>query len=295
MRNLPLDRKKYLLRQNRQFGSMSKAMARQSSVPGAQQPVTTSSSGSGTILPRLVPQLTGNGLINRLSGWGGSNSSTPSTPTQESEQPINSDTSVSSNKPATARGRKSVDGPDADPPPLQPQTTGGMWSSWWTSSGGADKAQKQTPKWYVDGLKGGRSVDMKLVKHLISLRVHLSTASLTWIEEFVQERKGMDALGLLLGGLVGRSGKRKALTDVENTVLFELVKCLRVLLNTEVWFTVRQQPSTDVPLAGISRSHFVPDHDYPHRLFDIRKQCEAQSPRGHRSRCDQLYIGAGGP
>lgn len=295
MRNLPLDRKKYLLRQNRQFGSMSKAMARQSSVPGAQQPVTTSSSGSGTILPRLVPQLTGNGLINRLSGWGGSNSSTPSTPTQESEQPINSDTSVSSNKPATARGRKSVDGPDADPPPLQPQTTGGMWSSWWTSSGGADKAQKQTPKWYVDGLKGGRSVDMKLVKHLISLRVHLSTASLTWIEEFVQERKGMNALGLLLGGLVGRSGKRKALTDVENTVLFELVKCLRVLLNTEVWFTVRQQPSTDVPLAGISRSHFVPDHDYPHRLFDIRKQCEAQSPRGHRSRCDQLYIGAGGP
>ena len=295
MRNLPLDRKKYLLRQNRQFGSMSKAMARQSSVPGAQQPVTTSSSGSGTILPRLVPQLTGNGLINRLSGWGGSNSSTPSTPTQESEQPINSDTSVSSNKPATARGRKSVDGPDADPLPLQPQTTGGMWSSWWTSSGGADKAQKQTPKWYVDGLKGGRSVDMKLVKHLISLRVHLSTASLTWIEEFVQERKGMDALGLLLGGLVGRSGKRKALTDVENTVLFELVKCLRVLLNTEVWFTVRQQPSTDVPLAGISRSHFVPDHDYPHRLFDIRKQCEAQSPRGHRSRCDQLYIGAGGP
>jgi hypothetical protein len=75
---------------------------------------------------------------------------------------------------------------------------------------------------------------MKLVKHLISLRVHISTASLTWIEEFVQERKGIDVLGTLLAGLVGKSGKRKALTEVESTVLFELIKCLRVLLNTEV-------------------------------------------------------------
>ena len=77
-------------------------------------------------------------------------------------------------------------------------------------------------------------MDMKLVKHLISLRVHLSTASLTWIEEFVHERRGMEVLGMLLAGLVGKSGKRKALTEVEGTVLFELIKCLRVLLNTEV-------------------------------------------------------------
>lgn len=238
MRNLPLDRKKYLLRQNRQFGSMSKALARQSSVPGVQQPALTGSSGSGAILPRLVPQLTGNGLMNRLSVWG-SSSSTPSTPTQESEQPIILDTHASPGKPTTVRGRRSIDGPDAEPLPLQPQATGGLWSSWWTSSGGADKAQKQTPKWYVDGLKSGRSMDMKLVKHLISLRVHLSTASLTWIEEFGQERRGIDALGLLLGGLVGKNGKRKTLTEVESTVLFELIKCLRVLLNTEVWYTDR--------------------------------------------------------
>jgi len=235
MRQLPLDRKKYLLRQNREFGSMSKASARQSSAPGVRHPATIGPSGSGTILPRLVPQLTGNGLMNRFSVWGSSGSSMPPTPTLESEQPTNSDTAATTNKPATVRDRKSIDGTDADPLPLQPQTTGGLWSSWWTSSGGAvDKAQKQTPQWYVDGLKGGRSVDMKLVKHLISLRVHLSTASLTWIEEFVQERKGIDVLGTLLAGLVGKSGKRKALTEVESTVLFELIKCLRVLLNTEV-------------------------------------------------------------
>jgi diaphanous 1 len=231
MRNLPLDRKKYLLRQNREFGSMSKSLVRQSTIPAAQLPTPP---GPGAILPRLVPQLTGNAIMNRLSVWGSSSSSTPSTPTQETEQPTNPDAPATNHKPATAGGRKSIDGPDADPSPLQPQTTGGLWSSWWTSSGGVDRAQKQTPKWYVDGLRGGRSVDMKLVKHLISLRVHLSTASLTWIEEFAQERKGIDVMGSLLAGLVGKSGKRKALSEVESTVLFEVIKCLRVLLNTEV-------------------------------------------------------------
>lgn len=75
---------------------------------------------------------------------------------------------------------------------------------------------------------------MKLVKHLISLRVHLSTAQLVWIEEFLRDEKGMDALGTLLAGLVGKGGKRRALTDNEESVLLELVKSLRVLLNTEV-------------------------------------------------------------
>jgi hypothetical protein len=111
-----------------------------------------------------------------------------------------------------------------------------LWSSWWASSGGADKSQKQTPKWYIDVLRGGRNVDMKLVKHLISLRVHISTAGLTWIEEFVQERKGIEVLGSLLAGLVAKSGKRKPLSEIESTVLFEVIKCLRVLLNTEVWY-----------------------------------------------------------
>ena len=236
MRHLPVVRKKYLLRQNREFGSMSKAFTRKSSVHGIQQPATIGPSGSVAILPRLVPQLTGNGLMNRLSVWGSSSSSTLPTPIAESEPAINTDNTATADKPATVKDRKPIDGTDADPQPLQPQTTGGLWSSWWASSGGMeDKAQKQTPKWYADGLKGGRSVDMKLVKHLISLRVHLSTASLTWIEEFVQEKRGMDALGTLLAGLVGKSGKRKALTEVEGTVLFELIKCLRVLLNTEVW------------------------------------------------------------
>jgi diaphanous 1 len=74
---------------------------------------------------------------------------------------------------------------------------------------------------------------MRLAKHLISLRVHLSTVKLAWIECFVGEQSGMDALGTLLIGLVGKGDTRK-LTDTEETVLLEVVRCQRVLLNTEV-------------------------------------------------------------
>jgi hypothetical protein len=125
--------------------------------------------------------------------------------------------------------------------PIQPQTTGSLWSSWWVSSGGEDAptkkgAMKETHKsagGYVEALRAGKSADPKLIKHLISLRVHLSTATLAWIEEFVVTEKGLDALGSLLAGLVGKGGKSRDLNDVQTTVLLELVKCLRVVLNTE--------------------------------------------------------------
>lgn len=121
--------------------------------------------------------------------------------------------------------------------PLKPQSTGGLWSSWWASSGGEKGAQAKendkTASWYVDGLRSGK-LDMKLVKHLISLRVHLSTASLAWIEEFVSELKGLEALRKLLFGLVAKGGKRKKLQEIEGTVLLEVIKCVRVLLNTDV-------------------------------------------------------------
>lgn len=143
--------------------------------------------------------------------------------------------------------------------PIQPQTTGGLWSSWWSSSGGektstvssrsgsisslsaitstATSSTTKTPVWYVNGIKSYRPTDSKMVKHLISLRVHLSTANLAWIGEFVNDQGGLDALGGVLAGLVGKGGKRKRLGDVEEMVLLEVTKCLRVLLNTEVRFT----------------------------------------------------------
>ena len=128
------------------------------------------------------------------------------------------------------------------PQPLQPQTTGGLWSSWWVSSGGEKSTTGQSkgvakeakaPKWYVDRIKG-KPLDAKLVKLLISLRVHLSTARVFWVKEFVETEAGLDALSAILASLVGKAGKRKQLTDIEEAVLLEMMKILRVLSNTEV-------------------------------------------------------------
>jgi hypothetical protein len=163
-------------------------------------------------------------------GWASSGSGPTSEKTSYETQ-TSFDSSVNGKK------RQSTDLIVEDPPQLQPQTTGGLWSSWWTSSGGdkaGDKVQKESPKWYVDGIRNGKITDMKLVKHLISLRVHVSTANIAWIEEFVRQEQGIEALGNILATLVSKGGKRKILTEVESTILFELVKCLRVLLNTEV-------------------------------------------------------------
>lgn len=49
--------------------------------------------------------------------------------------------------------------------------------------------------------------ELKLARHLISLRVHLSTAQLGWIDSFVVEARGCQALGNLFkefvnGGLL---------------------------------------------------------------------------------------------
>lgn len=75
---------------------------------------------------------------------------------------------------------------------------------------------------------------MNLVKHLISLRVHLSTAIVAWISDFVDEEKGVEVIGTLLASLVSKGGKRKSLNEIEDMILLEIIKCLRVLMNTEV-------------------------------------------------------------
>lgn len=126
--------------------------------------------------------------------------------------------------------------------PLAPQSTGGLWGNWWASPAAAsssdpasaDRTKPKSAAWYVDNLKPGVLTGSKLAKHLISLRVHLSTAKLTWIERFVDAEKGMDVLGAVLERLVGKGSKRRKLAEIDDTILAEVVKCFRVLLNTEV-------------------------------------------------------------
>lgn len=226
MYKLPPQQRHYLFKQHREAraASLSKATTPRAVTHAAQASTYSPASANG-IIPRLVPQLTGDsGIMKRFSivGWGSS--------TSPSHSPRSSTDFDAAKKERPATPTK------VEAQPMQPQTTGGLWSSWWSSSGG-DKAQTEatkTPKWYVDGIRSGRPADIKLVKHLISLRIHLSTADLAWIEEFVADCKGMDALGLLLAGLVAKGGKRKQLQNVEETVLLEVIKCIRVLLNTDV-------------------------------------------------------------
>ena len=232
MYELPAIHKKYLLEQHQESRSRPSVTSSQNSQPSYVASYGPSSSSA--LLPSLVPQLTGDsGLMRRfsLAGWGTGGTAPPTI----SSEPDRSSGEFVSN--ATGKGRAQVE----ELQPIQPQTTGSLWGSWWVSSGGENAPGQKTgmnetyksARGYVEALRAGKSVDAKLTKHLISLRVHLSTAKLAWIEEFVVMEKGLDALGTLLAGLVGKGGKRKNLNDAETSVLLELVKCLRVLLNTE--------------------------------------------------------------
>ena len=238
MYNLAPERQQYLLEQHRERArSVSRATNPVHQRPAASpQASTYSPATSSGLIPRLVPQLTGDsGIMRRFSlvGWG-----TNSPPSHSPRASADFDVSTRAEEPRAA-----------SPTPIQPQSTGGLWSSWWNSSGGektstADNRQQEslkTPRWYTDRIRIGKPVDMKLVKHLITLRVHLSTADLAWIEIFVHDCKGLDLLNALLASLVGRGGKQKKLQNIEESVLLEAIKCIRVLLNTDVR-TVRWTP-----------------------------------------------------
>jgi diaphanous 1 len=229
MYKLPPQQKQYLFKQHQETraASMSKATSGQRIVNHAAQASTYSAASRS-----LVPQHTGDsGIMKRFSilGWGAPTTS----PSHSPRSSVDVD--------ATAKDIHASPSKASDFMPVQSQSTGGLWSSWWSSSGGekgtitGDKKEVlKTPRWYVDGIRSGKPTDIKLVKHLISLRVHLSTADLVWIGEFVADCKGMYALGAVLSGLVAKGGKRKKLQNVEESVLLEAIKCIRVLLNTDV-------------------------------------------------------------
>lgn len=236
---LPPERKKYLVRQNRDF----KIANRQAPAsPQATYPASFGPVNSAGLLPRLIPQLTGDaGLIRRFSviGWGSGATST-TVPPLISSGSNGSSGEFNSNSSLQGNFQAQITRVAEDMQPLQPQSTGNLWTSWWASAGGekfekdGENESAKSAKWYIDGLRIGKVPDVKLVKHLITLRVHLSTAKLAFISDFVTSEKGLIGLGTLLSGLVGKGGKKKVLSEIETTVLLEVLKCLRVLLNTAV-------------------------------------------------------------
>jgi diaphanous 1 len=227
---LSFDRKKLLLKNNRQMKNNSSSPRQATQNPSSA--VSYGSPNATNILPRLVPQLTGDAIMRRfsLTSWGSPTTAQPVVTSEgnKTSGEFSHGPMVSPQSKSRVQMTKVVE----DVPPIQPQNTGGLWSSWWTSSGG-DKStdKKEAASLYISPLLGNKAPDHKLVKHLISLRVHLSTAKFAFIEDFVIREKGLEALAALLANLVG---KKKVLSDVETTVLLEVIKCLRVLLNTEV-------------------------------------------------------------
>jgi len=218
MYKLPDSNKRYLLQQHNQTRPKHAAHKHSPSYSASYGP----SSGSA-LLPRLVPQLTGDsGFLRRLSlsSWGqGAPSSSPDSSIRSS--------SISSNAGSFE--------PTEDIQFLSPQSTGGFWSSLWSLSGGDNlKKDSTSPSWYMEPLRTLKPTEPKLAKHLISLRVHLSSADLTWIEDFLENEHGVEGLDRLLAGLVASPEKKRSLSDMENTVIFETIKCFRALLNTEV-------------------------------------------------------------
>ncbi len=251
---LPLDSKRYLIAQNRMHKSTSTLAVENDSQRSPQYSASYGPSSAAALIPKIVPQLTGD-VMKRLSlanlGWGNVSSPTSSDDTGPLHPLAGSLTSIreeKGNRVEARSGERELSGNGHIAQPLVPQTTGSLWGSWWATPAtpastippekaaglSRDPKKPKSCAWYVDQLRPRVLSGTPLAKHLISLRVHLSTAKLAWIENFIKEEKGMDALGQVLADLVGKGSKRPKLTEADNINLGEVLKCFRVLLNTEV-------------------------------------------------------------
>jgi diaphanous 1 len=124
--------------------------------------------------------------------------------------------------------------------PLEKQVTGGLWS-WWT---GVNKPEEGSAEAYIDGLRAEyvfylSSTMMRLttsrrptslLKHLISLRVTLSTAPMDFIIDFLDAR-GLDKLEVIMIKLAALPKDRG---DMNEQLVGEVLKCLRILMNIDV-------------------------------------------------------------
>lgn len=237
MHKLPLERKMYLLQQNRQYEANSSQGIATGILPHNVKP---------SISP-VVPNSTGDsGIMRRFSFWGTSDT----LKTELVPQDVPSDRSTS---PVKLNAGTSI-----------PQSAGSIWSGWWASSGlisngkAAGLARDHTSALsYVHGIKEARPNDPRLVKHLISLRVHLSTAMVAWVEDFIFNEHGLDAFAALLSKIVYVGGRPRA-AGFESAALLEIIKCMRVLLNTGAGFKAVVNSPTIIPHIAFSLKHFPP-------------------------------------
>lgn len=131
------------------------------------------------------------------------------------------------------------------PAPLLQTATG--WSSWFSagspakpstasSHAGSENNAIDTPIFYISQIVEGKLARAQLAKHLIALRVRLATAALSWIQDFLQH-DGLAALEKVLRiftcKTVTATG-RDGITEMDESIQTEAIRCLRIILNTEV-------------------------------------------------------------
>ncbi|GAA6056774.1 hypothetical protein JCM3770_006127 [Rhodotorula araucariae] len=272
MRQLPDDRKRFLVLQHRSSQGPSPEPLRPAKTgPPAQ-------AGSSLL-----------GDVKRFSlasvGWGGF---------AASSNPAVSPTPV---RPVTTHGARSSSSPPAsspasDPatPHLQSQETGtsSSWTSWWTSPSNAtgtgqasSQLAKDSPQFYRDQIRSTKISQRSLAKHLIALRVRLSTAKLAWAEEFVDAAQGLDALEELLSKVARRKADKEfAPSEEEKTVQIECMRCFRALMNTDIGFSrVVARPAL---VASIVFSLYSPSIKLRSLVADVLAALCLLSPEGHK-------------
>lgn len=221
MRHLPPDRQQFLIRQQREANRAAS---------GSPSPLRHSKTGPAHDAEANV------GALRRLSmavGWSAAQ-----------DEPVKPKLVTRAMSTYGALGGETGTGLVQSAVVPNPTGDATSWATWWTGASNATgtaqavgEQAKDTPAFYVVQIKSAKVSIRSLVKHLIALRVRLSTAPFQWVEEFVGAANGLDALeGLLSRVTFARINHAEGQSDEDETLQAECVKCLRVLMNTDVGF-----------------------------------------------------------
>ncbi|KAI8600503.1 hypothetical protein EDD21DRAFT_376993 [Dissophora ornata] len=169
--------------------------------------------------------------------------------------------------------------------PMSPTmaAAGSLWSNWFgstpqTDSASIDEPADDSPQFYIEQLLSRTTTQKTLAKHLLSLRIALATAKLSWIRQFLDGR-GFRALENVLDktAIKKRGGKTN---DLDETLQSECVQCLRVLMNTEPGFTqVLRSPSL---VAHISYCLYTTNSKLRTKVAEVLAALCVMSPESHR-------------
>ncbi|PWN41049.1 hypothetical protein IE81DRAFT_315743 [Ceraceosorus guamensis] len=296
--------------------------------PLSPQSTGAETGGFADTLSRASTALTG-GWANRFSiasiaGWGGEENASPrsslataQTGGQESadSRPSTVMTDDGAGIPEQGSGAYQAAGSAAEAA-LKSHHTGSsghgasLWSSWWgggvssltsadpsalaagASAAPSHAAERYSPAFFSNALLSGKLNRKDLVKHLISLRVTLSSAKLMWIAGFLDAR-GLEALENLLrleSGplLTARLGdKRQDRQEMSDVIIGECIKSLRTLMNTELGFErVLQQGMLITYIAYALRT---PSYKLRSQIADVLGAlCVLSLADGHRLVCAAL-------